>query len=121
MNSINLIGNITRTPETGVTKSEKNYCKFGIAVNRAFAKDETDFINCVAWGKTAELIAKYCDKGSKVGVTGRLQTGSYEKDGKRVYTADVVVEQVMFLTKKSEDAQAEEFTEDAENMDDIPF
>ena len=71
--------------------------RFTIAINR-IKKDEADFISCVAFKKTAEIIEKYCHKGSSVGVTGHIQTGSYQKqDGTKVYTTDVIVDKLDLL------------------------
>lgn len=71
--------------------------RFTIAINR-MKKDEADFISCVAFKKTAEIIEKYCHKGSSVGVTGHIQTGSYQKqDGTKVYTTDVIVDKLDLL------------------------
>ena len=95
MNSVNLIGRLTRDIDLkGVNTS---VAKFTIAVTRPFKKDESDFINCVAFGKTAETMATYCRKGTMVGVSGRIQTGSYtNKEGNKVYTTDVVVDRFTF-------------------------
>ena len=96
MNNVNLIGRVTRDIELH-NGQNSTVCKFSLAVNRRFKKDETDFINCVAFGKTAELISKYVTKGQQFAVSGRIQTGSYDKDGQRVYTTDVVVESFTFI------------------------
>ena len=74
--------------------------KFTLAINRENKKDESDFISCVAYGNQADLVSKYLDKGSKVSVEGHIQTGSYEKDGKKTYTTDIVVEKIQFLDSK---------------------
>lgn len=99
MNKIFLIGNLTHDPDSNTTQSGVEYCKFSIAVARRFKRDETDFINCVAFKKTAELAGKYLSKGSKVAIAGSIQTGSYEKDGQKRYTTDVIAEEVQFLPK----------------------
>jgi single-strand DNA-binding protein len=73
-------------------------------VNRKFKKDgeqTADFIPCIAFGKTAEFIEKYFSKGQRIGLTGRIQTGSYDKDGQKVYTTDVIVESVEFVESKN--------------------
>ena len=91
MNSVNLIGRLTR--DIDLNGGNTSVAKFTIAVTRPFKKDESDFINCVAFGKTAETMATYCRKGTMVGVSGRIQTGSYtNKEGNKVYTTDVVVD-----------------------------
>ena len=78
-------------------------CKFTVAVNREFKKDESDFINCIAFGKTAETIGQYFTKGSEINIVGSIQTGSYDKqDGTRVYTTDVKVDSFEFGAKKND-------------------
>ena len=106
MNKVILSGNLTRDPELKSTQSGKNYVRVGIAVNRPFTKDAVDFLNLVAWDKTAEVLSKWFSKGSRAIVEGRLQTGSYEnKDGVKINTVDVIVENVEFgSSKKSDDA-----------------
>lgn len=95
MNSVNLIGRLTR--DIDLKGGNTSVAKFTIAVTRPFKKDESDFINCVAFGKTAETMATYCSKGTMVGVSGRIQTGSYtNKEGNKVYTTDVVVDRFTF-------------------------
>ena len=98
-------------------------CTFSLAVDRGFAdKDgnKTDFINVKVFGKTAENIEKYCDKGSLLAVEGRIQTGSYEKEGKKVYTFDVIAEKVRFYNKPKTEEQVEEQTE-KKGLSDEPF
>ena len=105
MNQVNLLGRITRDPDIRYSQGEKSTCvaKFSLAVNRKFKKDEADFINCIAFGKTAELIEKYIRKGSQLAVTGSIQTGSYtNKDGNKVYTTDVLVSELDFCGGKNE-------------------
>ncbi len=101
MNSVALIGRLTRDPEVRYSaNSQTAVAKFTLAVNRPFAKEgeqDADFIGVTCFGKTAELVEKYMSKGRQVGVTGRIQTGSYEKDGKRIYTTDVIADRVEFL------------------------
>lgn len=95
MNSVNLIGRLTR--DIDLRGENTSVAKFTIAVTRPLKKDESDFINCVAFGKTAETLATYCRKGTMVGVSGRIQTGSYtNKKGNKVYTTDVVVDRSTF-------------------------
>lgn len=105
MNHVALTGNLTKDPEVRAStgQNQTSVCRFSIAVNTGFGdKQRTDYPNIVAFGKTAENIGKYCSKGSKVGISGRIQTGSYEKDGRKVYTTDVIAEQVEFLSKKAD-------------------
>lgn len=103
MNQVNLIGRLTSDPEINNTVT-----KYTLAVDRRFKRDgdpDADFIRCVCFGKTAEFAAKYLRKGTKIGVTGRIQTGSYtNKDGAKVYTTDVIVENQEFVEHKIETA-----------------
>ena len=107
MNKTILMGRLTRDPEVRYTQGDNAsvVARFSLAVDRRFKKDgeqTTDFINCVAFGKTGEFIEKYGRKGTKFDVEGRIQTGSYtNKDGQKVYTTDVVVEQVEFAESKA--------------------
>lgn len=117
MNNINLVGRIVQ--ELDLNKhNDKSYVKFTLAVSRF--NDEVDFIDCIAWEQTAENLVKYMSKGSRIGVEGRLQIGSYEstnvinKETKKsvmIKTADVIAHQVHFLeSKKEEEARTQ--TED---------
>ncbi|MBR8700428.1 Single-stranded DNA-binding protein [Fusobacterium sp. DD29] len=101
MNTIILTGRLTRDPELKFGQSGKAYSRFSLAVDRAFSKDEVDFINCVAFGKTAELIGEYLRKGKKAGVTGRLQMNRYEFNGEKRTSYDVIVDTVEFLEPKN--------------------
>ena len=108
MNSVNFIGRLTRdieiryTPNNGTPVS-----RFTIAVNR-INKDEADFINCVAFGKTAENLANYMRKGNQIAVSGSIRTRNYENnEGKRVYVTEVIANRVMFLERKKEDSEIE--------------
>ena len=107
MNKVILMGRLTRDPEVRYTQGDNTsaVARFSLAVNRRFKKDgeqTADFINCVAFGKTGEFIEKYGRKGTKFVVEGRIQTGSYtNKDGQKVYTTDVVVEQIEFAESKA--------------------
>ena len=106
MNRVELIGRITRDPELRYTSSNIATARFTLAVNRPFQSQNgeqgTDFINIVVWRKQAENVKKYVSKGSLVAVEGRIQTGSYEKDGQRIYTTDVVADSVQFLESKAQ-------------------
>lgn len=105
MNSVNLTGRLTRDPEVRYTDNGLSIARVSIAVDRRFKKDgeqSADFPNIVAFGKTAEFIEKWFKKGTKIEVSGRIQTGSYTKeDGTKVYTTDVVAEQVGFSESKA--------------------
>ena len=100
MNVVTLIGRLTRDPEVKSGQSGKQYARFSIAVDRPFQKGEADFINCVAFGKTAELIGEYLRKGSKLGLNGSLQMNRYEANGEKRTSYDVVVNNVEFLDSK---------------------
>jgi single-strand DNA-binding protein len=104
MNTVNLIGRLTKDPELRYTQSGTAVCSFTFAVNRQFKSEgqpEADFINCVVWRKPAENVANFLKKGSLAGVDGRIQTRNYEgQDGKRVYVTEVVAENVQFLDPK---------------------
>ena len=106
MNKVILMGRLTRDPEVRYSQGENAMAiaRFTLAVDRRFRREEasTDFIGCVALGKNAEFIEKYFRQGMKVLVTGRIQTGSYTKrDGQKVYTTDVVVEEQEFAESKN--------------------
>ncbi len=109
MNSVSLIGRLTRDPEVRYSAgSQTAVAKFTLAVNRPFAKEgeqDADFIGITCFGKTAELVEKYMSKGRQVGVTGRIQTGSYEKDGRKIYTTDVIADRVEFLDRGNSNSE----------------
>lgn len=107
MNKCVLIGRLTRDPEVRYTQGDNTMAiaRYSLAVDRRFKRDgepEADFINCVAFGKAGEFAEKYLKKGTKIAVVGRIQTGSYtNKDGQKVYTTDVVVEEQEFAESKN--------------------
>ena len=108
MNKVILMGRLTRDPEIRYSQGEQStaVARYTIAVDRRFRRDgdqqTADFINCVAFGRQGEFAEKYFRKGIKIAITGRIQTGSYtNKDGQRVYTTDVVVEEQEFAESKS--------------------
>ena len=111
MNKVILIGRLTKDPETRYSQGQNSTCisRYSLAVDRQFKRDgdqAADFLNCVAFGKQGEFAEKYLKKGTKIAVTGRLQTGSYtDRDGKKVYTTDVVVESHEFVESKKEGDQ----------------
>ena len=120
MNKVILVGNLTRDPELKYTQSGKAYARAGIAVNRPFSKDKAvDFFNLVIWNKLAELCDKYLSKGSKVIVEGHIQTGSYEKDGVKHNTFDIIVENLEFADSKKK--TRDDFDGDTVPEDDTPF
>ena len=109
MNSVQLIGRLTRDPEVRYTDGGVSIARFSLAVERRFKQEngaDAEFINIVSFGKTAEFIEKYFHKGMKIALNGRIQTGSYtDKDGKKVYTTDVIAENVEFCESKQSNAQ----------------
>ena len=113
MNKVILLGRMVRDPEVRYSQGDNATAtaRFSVAVNRKFKNAEgnydADFINCVSFSKTAEFIEKYFHKGDMIALTGRIQTGSYtNKDGVKVYTTDVVVEEVEFAGGKSNGGEA---------------
>lgn len=113
MNQVNLIGRLTRDPEMRYSQGENSIAiaRFTLAVDRRFKRqgDEqtADFINCVAFGKTAEVIEKYVTQGTKIAATGEWRTGSYtNKDGQKVYTNDCNVSNIEFCESKGSRQQA---------------
>ena len=106
MNKVVLMGRLTKEPEMRATQSNTAVCSFSLAVNRRFKQEgqpDADFINVVAWAKTAEFVSKYFTKGQQVGVIGRIQTRNYDdKDGKKVYVTEVIAEEVYFADSKKE-------------------
>lgn len=99
MNKIVLIGRLTKDPELNFAAGTGTaVTRFTLAVTRPFKKDETDFINCIAFNKRAEAIAQYLTKGRQLAVTGSIRTGSYDaKDGTKRYTTDIVVDSFEFI------------------------
>lgn len=112
MNSVQLTGRLTRDPDIRYTDGGLSIARFTLAVNRRFKQENgpsADFINCIAFGKTAEFIEKYFIKGRKMDLNGRIQTGSYtDNDGNKRYTTDVVVEAVEFGESKGSGGNADQ-------------
>ena len=123
MNNVVLIGRLTKDPELKYSQSGKAFSKFTVAVTREFNRDEADFINCVAWGKTAETIAEYLRKGKRIGLQGRLQTGSYQNNsGDKVYTVDLMIDKFEFVDNLRSDNQSySNNNNDVVDDDDFPF
>ena len=116
MNKVVLIGRLARDPEVRYSQNDTSMAiaRFSLAVDRRFKRDgdeqTADFINCVAFGKTAEFLEKYARKGTKFVVEGRIQTGSYtNKEGQKVYTTDVVCENVEFAESKNSQSGGSSF------------
>lgn len=129
MNNVSIVGNITRDIELNNTQSGIATSRFSIAVNRrpdANGERKADFFNCVAWRKTAEFLAKYCKKGSRVAISGHLVSGSYDKDGHTVYTVEIVVDNVDLMSSSQAKSGSEKNNEtpDLEPLsddEDVPF
>lgn len=126
MNKCELLGRLTKDVELKYTQNDnKAVARFTLAVNRRGKDAGTDFISCIAWDKTAELLQKYCKKGSQVGIIGRIQTGQYDdRDGKRVYTTDVVVEELDIIWDKKEEVEdlgTKQFEQAIITDDSLPF
>ena len=126
MNKVVLIGRLTKDVETRYS-GEMAIARYSLAVDRRGKKDSeqtTDFINCVAFGRNGEFAEKYLKKGTKIAVTGRIQTGSYtDKDGKKVYTTEVVAEEHEFVESKGSGASENNvptFKPDANGFVSIP-
>ena len=104
MNKVIIIGRLTRDPDVRTT-TNSTMASFSVAIDRRFKQEgqpEADFPRVIAWGKTAEVIEKYFHKGMKIGIEGRIQTGSYKNnDGQTIYTTDVIAEAVEFVESKS--------------------
>lgn len=112
MNNVSLLGRLTRDPELKYTQSGTAVTRITVAVDRGLSKEKrqaaqvnnqptADFINCIGWGKTAELISNYFSKGNQIGIVGRIQTGSYENNGQTIYTTDVFINSVSFVGSKN--------------------
>ena len=132
MNKVILMGRLTRDPD--IHKTDKTViARFSLAVDRRFKAEgqpSADFISCVAFGKTADFLEKYIKQGVKIALEGRIQTGSYEKDGVKHYATDVIAEAVEFAESKkaSEEntqeppAESNDFIEIPEGIEnDLPF
>lgn len=102
MNSVALLGRPTKDPVVSYTSGGLAIARFTLAVDRRGKDKGADFIGCVAFDKTAETIGKYCRKGKLIGVTGHIQTGSYDGKHGKVYTTDVIVDAFDFAEKKEE-------------------
>lgn len=128
MNKVILMGRLTRDPETRYTQGNNTaVCSFSLAVNRRFKQEgqpDADFINVVAWAKTAEFVSKYFTKGQQVAVVGRMQTRNYDdKDGKKIFVTEVVAEEVYFADSKKEQSTttSEGFMVIEEDSSSLPF
>lgn len=132
MNTVQLTGRLTKDPDVRYTPQGTGVARFSIAINRGKDKDGkdlgADYPNIVCFAKTAEIVEKYVKKGMLVGITGKLTTSSYEKDGKKFYTTDVTASRVEFMENKKETPEDHKKIETPEDVysfarltDDIPF
>ena len=111
LNQIIIAGRLVSDPEIVVTENNNKRTYITVAVPRSYKNVEgtydTDFIRCTLWNGIAETACEYCKKGDVIGVKGRIQTSSYEKDGEKVYSTDVIAEKVSFLSSKRPEAEEE--------------
>jgi len=125
INKVIIAGRITKDIELNYSASNMAFTKFSVALDRYNGQGKentTDFINCVTFGKTAESISKFLGKGRKIIVEGNIKTGSYDKDGTKVYTTDVLIEKWDFAdSKKNDDEISTDGFTPIEADDDLPF
>ena len=119
MNSVNIIGRITKDIEVNKTNSGKSVCSFSVAVQRD--KDNADFIPCTAWEATADNIAKYFNKGDRIGITGVLSTRSWEHNGEKRFSMEVLVRSFDFLNSKKSEASESKPAPSDEPIGELPF
>ena len=110
INRVVLVGRLTRDPELRKTPSGASVCSYTLAVSRNRSaqpgQPDADFINCVTWNRQAETMAQYLDKGSLVGIEGRIQTRNYDnQNGQKVYVTEIITDSVQFLESKSNSSQ----------------
>lgn len=126
MNKVILMGRLTRDPDIRYTAGEKStaVARYTLAVDRRIKRDgeaSADFIGCIAFGKNAEFAEKYLRKGTKIAIVGRIQTGSYtNREGAKVYTTDVIVEEQEFAESKKSEDRPEERTDVGDGFMNIP-
>lgn len=138
MNKVILIGNLCRDPELRTTPSGKSVASFSIATNESYTNkagervNDAEFHNIVAWGPKADLVSKYCVKGNKVAIIGKLSTSSWEKDGIKRYKTEIVLNDIEFLSSKpkteidtesinEQSVQTELPQEEEIRVEDVPF
>lgn len=107
INSVILLGRLTKDPELRKTTNGTSYCRFTVACDKRKTKEDQDpganFINCIAWRQSADFITGYAEKGSQVAVEGSIETGSYtDRDGRKVYTTDVLVDRIQLAESKKQ-------------------
>lgn len=110
MNKVIMIGRLTRDPEVRYSQSGQAVCKYSLAVNRSYKREgepDADFVNCIAFGKNGEFAGKYLRKATQIAIVGELRTGSYtNKEGQKVYTTDIIVNEHYFCGPKQESGYA---------------
>jgi len=121
MNVFTGIGRMTGKVEIRATEKGESIGRFTLAIQRDKDREEADFLRCVVFGKTAEILEKHTDKGSKIGITARVRTGSYEKDGEKKYTTDFTVMRFDFLDNKKQIEETEGIEEDKEKDPYVDF
>lgn len=126
MNKVILMGRLTKDPEIRYGQGENTtaVARYTLAVERKIKNDDqnADFIRCVAFGKLAEFAEKWLKQGTKICITGRIQTGSYtDKDGRKVYTTDIIVEENEFAESKKASLDGDGFTNIPDGADELPF
>ena len=128
INNLTIIGRLTREPELKSTNNGKYLCRFSIANQKS--KDQANFFDCVAWEKTAEMVAQYCKKGTRVAITGSISQETWDdKDGQKRSKVVIVASRVQFLTPKESGSEQEHtyeprqpsFKDEEPFSDDIPF
>lgn len=124
MNKVITMGRLTADPKVSQTTTGKKVARFNLALDRM--KDGADFPSYIAWEKRAEFLEKWCHKGMRLLIEGHLQTGTYEKDGHKVYTTDVVCDVIEFCDKKRDQEEQPKESEDWVNIPDgiqeeLPF
>jgi len=121
MNKTILMGRLVKDIELKYTANNTAVCNFTLAVNDRFKKDETDFISCVAWNKTAEFMDKYLGKGRQIIICGRIKTRNYpdpQNEGKKIYITEVISEEVNFADSKPQNDDVPVYDD---GVDDLPF
>lgn len=131
MNKVELVGRLTADPTVSYGNNGSSIARFNVACDRRYKAEgqpTADFIGCIAFGKTAEFLEKYFHKGMRIGLSGRIQTGSYDKDGKKVYTTDIICKEVEFVESKQggnytqqQTKSTDDFMNIPDGMDELPF
>ena len=125
MNNCTFSGRLTKDPELLKSQEGKYYTRFCLAVKRRVKDNnhpQSDFIDCIAFEKTAEIISQYCKKGSQIGVIGRMQTNSYDKDGEKRKSFDLIVNEVDLIGGgKETKAQEEPAPQEPQELEPLPF